>query len=297
MISFFSRGARLVPILAASALAGCGIAPPKSPLPDAEAALARMRDTGRCGTGVHANAKIDDFSKRGRVRGSLLMFASTPSLLRMDAISPFGVTLATLTADGKNFALSDLREKHFYVGPATACNIARLIRVPIPPHALVSLLRGQAPVVKHEAGASKMAWNSGGYYVVKLTGNRNAEEEIHLAPHPDDFALPWNAQRMRVIDVALRQDGFMVYHAEMKGHAPAPTDVARVDDLGIDPPIPPSGPECRAELPRSFKLQVPSTDEDVLVQYDDVKWNPPLPEGVFTQQRPPGLDEAAVVCE
>jgi len=191
--------------------------------------------------------------------------------------------------------LSDLREKHFYVGPATACNIARLIRVPIPPHALVSLLRGQAPIVRHDA--SQVLWSAKGHYVVTLKGARNAEEELHLEPHPSDFELPWQSQRMRLIDVAVRQDGHVIYHAELRGHAPAETEAARVDDLGIDAPVLPSGPECRAEVPRRFKLQVPSTGEDVLVQYDDVKWSPPLPDGTFTQERPPGMDQATVTCE
>jgi hypothetical protein len=256
-----------------------------------------MRATSRCGNGVHANAKIDDFSPRGRVRGQLLMFAYAPSKLRLDGVSPFGATLATLTTDGTGFALSDLREKHFYVGPASACNIARLVRVPIPPHALVSLLRGQAPVVKHDAARSTLVWDTRGYYRVLLQGARNAEEEIHLAPHPDDLDLPWSNQRMRVLDVSVRQNGHVIYRAELKGHAAAETDKPRIDEMGIDPPLLPSGPACSAELPRRFKLEVPSTGEDVLLQYDEVAWNPPLPEGVFTQERPPGLDEVRVTCQ
>ena len=53
----------------------------------------------------------------------------------------------------KQFALADLRDKRFYVGPAAACNIARLTSVPVPGHVLVDLLRGEAPVLKHDAPA------------------------------------------------------------------------------------------------------------------------------------------------
>ena len=100
--------------------------------PSAAAALDRLRETGQCGLGVQANAKIDHFGKQGRVRGDLLMFAAAPANLRLDVVSPFGVTLATLTSDGSRFALSDLRDKRFYVGPASACNIAKSGVIPMP---------------------------------------------------------------------------------------------------------------------------------------------------------------------
>src|SRR5690606_22655247 len=137
----------------------------------------------------------------GRVRGALLMFAVWPANLRMDVVRPFGVTLATLTSDGTKFALSDLREKRFYFGPASACNIARLTTVPMPGHVLGSLLRGEAPVLVHDAANATIEWSGKGYYVVRIAGTRNATEEIHLEPHPADAALPWDKQRMRVLDV------------------------------------------------------------------------------------------------
>lgn len=256
-----------------------------------------MHASSRCGNGVHGRAKIDDSGPAGRIRLTLLFFAYTAAQLRMDAVSPFGVALATLTTDGNKFALSDLREKHFYVGPASACNLARLIRVPVPPHALVSVLRGQAPVLKHDPERSTLEWSPKGYYVLTLRGARTTEEEIHLAPHPDDLLLPWTTQRMRVLDIAVRQEGQVIYRAELKGHEIAETDVPLTDDLGIDPPIPPSGPECRAEVPRRIHLEVPSTGQDLLLQYEKVKWNPPLPPATFTQEQPSGLDQAYVTCE
>ena len=89
---------------------GCAtVPPPASQLPSATAAIATMRATASRCTGLQAAAKIDHFGKEGRVRGDLLMFVAVPARLRMDIVSPFGVTLATLTSDGAHFALSDLR--------------------------------------------------------------------------------------------------------------------------------------------------------------------------------------------
>ena len=276
---------------------GCGTPPPPSKLPTARAAVDRVHASQDCGVGIHANAKIDHFGKGGRVRGALLAFAVWPDRLRMDVVSPFGVTLATLTSDGQNFSLYDLREKRFFYGPATACNIARLTTVPMPGHVLVSLLRGEAPVLKHEPNDATISWDSGGYYVVAIRGTNGAEQRIKVAPHPADFNLPWEKQRLRVLDVEVKQQGIVLYHAELSDHKPAPMDKPRVDPDMIDPPIPTSGPMCTADLPRRIHVKVPGKDADVLFRYESVTWNPPLPDGTFTQPIPPGVHVEQVTCD
>jgi hypothetical protein len=284
-----------------AALLACGgcvrVAPPASSPPTADAALERMRATLTCGNAVQANAKIDHFGEQGRVRGDLMLFAARPARIRMDVVSPFGVALATLTADGMRFSLADLRNKVFYVGPASACNIARLTTVPVPAHVLVDLLRGEAPVLRHVPATTTIAWDSGGYWVLGIPSSREAREEIHLAPRPEDWAKPWQSQRMRVLDVRVVQQGFVLYHAELGDHAPAPTAGPRVDPDHLEPPIPPSGPACDAEIPRKIHVEVPVPTADVRFQYQQLSWNPPLPDGVFEQPPSPGMRVEPVTCE
>jgi hypothetical protein len=280
------------------ALTGCSsVPPPASPITRAADALDRLRISGECGHGVQATAKIDYFGEKGRGRGDLLMFAVAPASLRMDIVSPFGVALATLASDGQRFSLADLREKRFLVGEATACNIARFTQVPIPAHALVALLRGQAPILKHDDAQATVSWSSKGYYVVTLPSTRDAIEELHIEPHPDDRRKPWSEQRMRLREVTVRQNGALLYRAELDAHAGAETAKTRIDPDGIDPPIPPSGPQCNAEIPRKIHVEVPDKNEDVLFRYDKVVWNPPLPAGTFTLTPPPGMSSAEVRCE
>ncbi len=276
---------------------GCGTPPPASKVPTARAAVDRVLATQDCGSGIHAAAKIDHFGKGGRVRGDLLAFAVWPARLRMDVVSPFGVTLATLTSDGDNFSLYDLREKRFFYGPASACNIARLTTVPMPAHVLVSLLRGEAPVLKHDPQNTTIAWDTGGYYIVTIRGANETEERIKLAPHPADFNLPWDQQRLRLLDVEMKEEGIVLYHATLDGHKTAPMAKPQVDPDNIDPPVQPSGPACNAELPRTIHVEVPGKDEDVLFRYENVTWNPPLPEGTFTQPIPPGVGVERVTCD
>ena len=208
-----------------------------------------MRRTFDCARAVQATAKIDRFGEGGRVRGEVLLFAAEPARIRMDVVSPFGVSLLTLTTDGSRFALRDSRSKRFYVGPASACNIARLTTVPVPGHVLVDLFRGVAPVLRHDARAATMVWDDHGYWVIALAGTHQSREEIHLAPRPDDWASPWDRQRMRVLDVRVEQQGFEIYHAELSDHAAAATAGPREDPDNLTPPLPPSGPACAAEIP------------------------------------------------
>jgi hypothetical protein len=278
----------------ASTLLGCpSAAPPKIQFPKATDALAQLENNQSCGRGVQATAKIDYFGKQGRFRGELLLFAIRPASLRLDAMSPFGVGLATLTSDGKDFALLDMREKAFFTGPAEACNIARLTSVPIPGPALVDLLRGSAPILQHDS--STIQWSQKGYYVTELK-SASGTELIKLGVHPDDMQKPLAEQRLRLMDVLVKIGGTVLYHAELEGHKPAEMSVPRVDEDGISPPIPTSGPECHAETPRIIHLEVPADDKDVIFRYDKVAWNPPIPAGAFNQPKPPGMPEVPVGC-
>ncbi len=294
VLSLRARGAVLLPV---ALVAGCvSVPPPASLVPSAQAAIDRLRATGSCEASLKAKAKIDHFSEHGRIKGDLYMFAAVPARLRLDAISPFGVSVATLTSDGKEFALADLRAKRFYVGPASACNLARLTTVPLPAHVLVDLLRGMAPVLKHETPGT-VAWSTRGYYVVTVPGTRDATEVLHVTPERADLGKPWDAQRMRLLDVTVSQKGEVLYHAELEDHAAAPMSETLVDAAGIDPPVPPSGPVCQAAIPRAIHVEVPALGEDVIFRYDDVAWNPPLPEGTFQQAPRPGLPTERVVCD
>jgi len=285
-------------ILPLMMLAGCAKSPLPSQLPNAQAAIDRMRATTACGNAITADAKIDQFASQGRVRGELLMLAARPDKLRMDVLVPVQGSVATLSSDGQRFALRDLRNARFYTGPATACNLARLTGVPIPSRVLVNLLLGQATILKHDApglAAPTLVWSGSGYYVVTIAGTQEATEEVHLEPRPEDWGKPWAEQRMRVVDVSVTQRGVLLYHAELGGHLGAKMSEISPSDavLGITA----SGPVCDAELPRRIHVEMPAIDQDVLFRYDSVAWNPPIDGDSFTQPIPKDLPLSEVTCE
>lgn len=275
--------------------AGCHRAPPPSQFPNVQAALSRMRESQACSQGVSGEAKLDYFGDGGRVRGSVLFVTHAPDRVRFDVFSPFGATLSSLSSDGTRFALYDLREKSFLQGPANACNLQRFTRVPLPPHAFVELLRGLAPVLIHEPGAAQLAW-SGGAYVIRILSKHQAEQEIRLTVPESDWTLPWQEQRVRVLEVQVRQGGIPLYQVELQGHGRVQTAPRFVDPDGIDPPIAPSGPACHAELPHRLHFVVGPTGHDVVLASQQLLHNPPLMPFVFTQTAPPGVEVRYSPC-
>jgi hypothetical protein len=279
-----------------SAVVSCGRPPPASRFPTGDAALARMHESQACSRGVTAEAKLDYIGPRGRLRGNVLYLAAVPDRVRLDLFSPFGATLSTLTSDGERFSLLDPRQKRFFYGPANACNLARFTQVTLPPAVLVDLLRGEAPVLVHAAGSATVAWE-GSRYVVRIASTRGASERVELEPLPEDFARPWGEQRVRVLKVHVEQFGVPLYSVELLDHERIDTARPRVDPDGLEPPIPPSGPTCSAELPRRIHIEVPAEGHDLLLVVSDASHNPPLPSGVFSQERPPGVRAEYSACE
>jgi outer membrane lipoprotein-sorting protein len=273
----------------------CAGPPPASQFPNAQAALDRMRATVSCSRALTSDAKIDYFGDAGRIRGRLLYVVAVPDKLRLDIVSPFGATVSTLTSDGKAFSLFDLRQKQFLRGPANACNLGRFTHVPMPPAALVQLLRGEAPVLVHTPSGATIAWESG-EYVVRIQSTREATEEIHLQPLQQDYALPYAEQRVRVTEVRVLEQGVELYRAQLVGHHAAKMSGPRVDPDGLDPPVPPSGPSCDSEVPGRLRLQVPDGHQDVILENVDVSHNPPLDAHVFEQSPPGGVDVRYSPC-
>ncbi|MEZ4226649.1 MAG: hypothetical protein R3B13_37220 [Polyangiaceae bacterium] len=281
--------------LVAPLLCACPRSPPPSQFPNADAALQRMHETYRCSRGIQGEAKIDYFGDEGRVRGNVLYKAMLIDDLRFDVFSPFGLTISTLTSDGRDFALYDLQQKTLFTGPANTCNVTRFTHVPVPPHALAQLLRGEAPVLVHTPQQATIAWE-GGSYVIRVQSKHEATQEIHLEPTDADWLAPWQKQRVRVLEVSVTQQGIDLYRAELQDHEAAKTARPWEDPDGLGGDIPPSGPACDAEVPRRMRLEVPGTDQDLILRVKEAAHNPPLLPGTFQQAPRPGVRVRYSAC-
>jgi outer membrane lipoprotein-sorting protein len=286
---------KAVALALALACAGCPRPPPPSQFPSADDALARMKQTYACANGVQGEGKIDHVSSEGRIRGEILLFAVNPARVRIDVISPFGAMLYTLTSNGDRFQMLDVKQKQFLHGPASACNLARLTQVPVPGHVLVSLMRGEAPLLQHETSGASIRW-ADGHYLVEIAGEHQASQRVHLEVVEADFLKPWAEQRLRVTHMSTAQQGRVLYSADLSDHELAHTAPAREDPDGLDPPIPPSGGACDVEVPRTIRLLVPHDRRDVEFRYNKVAFNPPIPDGAFSQPIPGGVRKQFVTC-
>lgn len=254
-----------------------------------------MRATLACSRGLRGESKVDYFGEHGRIKGTTLFVVSRPDRIRFDVVSPFGVNLSTLTADGRDFALLDVGAKVFFSGPASECNVGRFLHVPVPPFALVDLLAGEAPVLVHDARTAVLDWDAGAYRI-KIASRHDATEEIRLEPIPADWMKAWSDQRVRVLDVRVSQRGVELYRASMDDFEPAPMATPAVDPDGIDPEVLPSGPVCHAEVPRKIHVVSEAAGEDVLIVHREVVHNPPLTPNLFTQKPPAGVKIRTAFC-
>jgi outer membrane lipoprotein-sorting protein len=159
---------------------------------------------------LRAATKVDHFANGGeRVRVKVTMLLARGGKLRFEADSPLGGSLATLTSDGSQFALLDVRNNRFLTGPAKACNVARLIRLALPPDDIVAVLMGGAPL---QGAVKSVGWDAdnGGREVLTLSLPDGGEEIIKL----DAREKRWDVVRVERRDAAgkvlwrVTNDGF-----------------------------------------------------------------------------------------
>jgi hypothetical protein len=282
--------------LLASALATCcARSAPPSQFPNAGAAIERMRGTLACNRALSGEASLDYFGDEGRLKAQALYVVAKPDRLRFDVMSPLGGVLSTATSDGQEFSLLDVREKVFWSGEASECNVERALKVPIPPAALGQLLSGEAPILVHTSEQAQLSWDSGSYRL-QIASEYDAREEVRLLPHDADWNRPWAEQRVRVLEVRVWQKGYLLYEVALSEHERAAMATPREDPEGIEPPVPPSGPVCSAEVPRNIRFRVPGAGRDVVFLQKQVRHNPPLVPELFRQSAPPGVAVKRSTC-
>lgn len=119
---------------------------PRRPPPDLSldpaALLAQVEAAGAAVARVQGEARLG--VEAPGARGTVLSFvaAERPDRLHVEALDFFGNPTATLVTDGGRLAIYDARARTFYIGAATAANVARLVPLPLAPARLVAILCG-----------------------------------------------------------------------------------------------------------------------------------------------------------
>ncbi len=282
--------------------AGCGgIAPPKSPVPDARSAVERLDATYAQVTGIRGDATIDYLGEKGRVKGQLKLLASGPAKLRIGIKVAVMGSAGELASDGVRFFADDQAHGRYLTGLAKPCNIAKITQVPLESTELVPMLWGMRPDLPTKVSCDSVKWSDDGYYVVALSHeagpNQAKLHELRMTPWPEDLDKPWAEQRMRLLGVLAWRDDALIYRVTMADHQKTVTAPAIIDAEGLSDDVPPSGPTVSVDVPRKIHVEVPGKKSDVIFKYEDAVVNPPLPANVFRLNLVKGVPVDEVGCE
>ena len=214
---------------------------------------------------LHAETKVDQLGPRGqRAKVRVSMLVARGGKLRLEAESPLGGPLATLTSDGVEFQLLDVRSNRFLVGPARACNLARLLQVELDPADVVSVLLGSAPLAGEPA---EVAWDPGhGGREILILRTAQGEEKLWLSSRDRRWDPVEGEQRDARGKIVWR-----LRHEEFADHG----DV---------------------RLPARTTVEEPPHHTDVLVKFRSQEPNVEPPPGAFHLDTPAGIAAELVTC-
>jgi outer membrane lipoprotein-sorting protein len=128
------------------------------PLPSAQTVVEAMRKRGLQVRTLRAETRMRHQTPQGKIRATVQLMAARGGRIRFDALTPFDTPLLTFVANGPQFALIDARKNHHYHGPASACNLARILGVRLNPDEVITILGGSTPLIPYEQAA--LSWDS-----------------------------------------------------------------------------------------------------------------------------------------
>jgi hypothetical protein len=252
-------------------VAGCAgaIPRPADAYTDGRALLIKHRESREQLTRLQAEARVDQRGQAGRIKGSVLMFVERPARVRLDVMTQFG-PIAIFTSDGQQFAYSDLREQRYLSGPTCPENIARLLGVGLTAEETTSILLGGTPLIA--ALGAAIEWNDDGFYRVKLRAADGTQQQIDLEPWAEDRTRPRAEQHLRLLRSELFDPkGRSVWRFSYEDYQPV-GDAAR----GI-------------EMAYRVRVEQPTEGNDTLIRFKELRLDPAIPEGAFTQQPRAGM--------
>lgn len=220
---------------------------------------------------IKAEARVTQWGRNRRVRGTVLMFLQRPSRVRFDVMTQVGPA-AVLTSDGESFQLTDLREGAFLHGPTCPENIARLLGISVDAENVLRLLTGDTPMI--DAVERSMECRDGRYVVTLVAADGTTQEVAFSVPDADVDKAP-KEQRLRLRRSTERAPGGQTRweatyddYIEVDGQS-FPTNVRFIDALN---------------------------DADTSVRVKSISVNPDVPEGAFQQTPGPGMSIEFASC-
>lgn len=213
----------LAGLLSALMLAGCfpaPIPPPAGLMPVDTATAQYLVGEFQAHTASHRSlrglAQVRVAGSGGTRSGTQVLLLDRPGRLRTELLGPFGTQVMLLATDGREFQALLPLDGTFYNGPASAENLATLLRLPLTPDELVDLLlcqvnfpAGPATVFRVTSGGWQIHLQRDGYDEVlafdtshRLIGVRRlAGERLQLEVGYGNFAKADGFPRLVTVEI------------------------------------------------------------------------------------------------
>lgn len=224
---------------------------------------------------LRVEARVEQWGKKGRIRGTVWMLLERPDRVRFDVMTQLG-PVSILTSDGERFQLLDLRESRFIEGPTCASNIAGLIGISLEAEDVLKLLIGEVPRISADSESMECR---GGEYVVSRSAPDGTRQEIALSVRGDARDVPLDEQRFHLV----RSEVF----------APSGKTKWRVT---YDDYAPVAGASSEPQLPRTIRFVDEGHGVDTRIVVKSLTINPSIPQDAFQQVAPDGLVPEFSAC-
>lgn len=224
---------------------------------------------------LRAEARVEQWGKKGRVRGTVLLMLERPARVRFDTLTQLG-PVSILTSDKGRFALTDLRDNRFVQGTACPANVSMLVGFPMGVQDLLRFLVGDAPSADltgkgPEVQSLQAAPCKGGVQVFRLKASHE-QRTLHFGRVSDQPVLFLAESR--------RADGELLWRVRYDRHRPVKDPVTGRSVM----------------IPFRAKFKNPSQKANTTVRFQSVEINVPLPRAAFLQDPSPGLAQTILLC-
>jgi hypothetical protein len=162
----------VVVLILIAVVSGCATAPHVKSIPgfaSPEEALVRIAAGIPADVAVQARADIRMTTGEGLYPMRLAVLMQRPASLRLEAIPLFGPPAFFLSMHEKTLKVFLAETRAFYIGPATAVNIARYLPLKMVPQDLIAVLTGICPL-SHGPDTILQGRPEGDYYRIDMTG-------------------------------------------------------------------------------------------------------------------------------
>ncbi len=225
-------------------------------------------------------ARVEQRGRGGRVKATVLLWAARQEQLRLDAMTQFGPAL-TLTFDGNELLVSDLRKKEFLRGRSCFDQLGRRFGVPLPPRAVVSSLFGSVPF--RIARGELKACTTSSY-------------EVKQEQDGGSVTMRWNVREQDVNAPPSDQQLYLQKVIVRSSRGKLVRELTYDDYRSVWLPSAGGAPQA-VPMPFQIRYRAPSEKVDTWLRFKDMTLNAEPPQDAFRQTPRPGLHERKLTCQ